>query len=137
MPDISTLLGLAVAAGVIATAAWAGIRSSDRNILQKRLDEEREESANQRAIREDVEVRFAKYQADKEAEFAKYKAETETTIATQAADLAVWQRTVTGEAHWVALGHQVDEFEERTGGSLSELKQLIAQVIGLMEEGKP
>lgn len=147
MPDVGTLLGFALAAGAIAAAAWAGIRSSDRSIIQKRLDEEREESANQRAIREDVEARFAKYKTEKEAELAAYKAEkeaelatlkaeTDAKIASQAADLAVWQRTVTGEAHWVALGQQLDEFEERTGESLDELRQAIAQVVGLVE-GKP
>lgn len=136
MPDISGLLALAGAVIVLAAAAWAGIRSSDRGILQKRLDEEREESANQRAIREDVEVRFAKYKAEKEAEFAKYKAETETLIATQAADNAALQRVVTGEVHWVALGQQVDEFEERTGKDLGDLKLLIAQMVALIE-GKP
>lgn len=133
MPDISTVLGIAVAVGVVVGAAWAAVRNSDRNLIQKRLEEEREESANQQRKRESVEVEYAKYRADKEAELAQCKGQVEK----QAADLVMWQKTVTGEAYLVALTHQLEEFEQSTGQKFDELRKLIGQLVSGYPGGKP
>lgn len=128
----------------VAAAAWMGVRSADRKILQERLTEERQNGANERQKREALEVEFDKFKASAKAELATVKADAAAEIATLTADRDALQRVVTGEVHWVALGQHLDEFEERavehwTGqkAAVRDVKKVVDRIASALEEERP
>lgn len=97
MDDLGKLLTIGLAILALATAAGFGWQKGRIGNLQGRLDDSDKELERETRRREDAQTELETYKTTANAEIAQLKT-----------DLAALTRVVTGEAHWVAIGAQLD-----------------------------
>lgn len=96
--DVGSFLSTALGIVTIATLAGLGLLRGTVTNLREQLKDEREARASDRQDHADAEIKHAQFKAD-----------TEARIAQLEADNAAYQRVITGEVHWVAIGERLED----------------------------
>jgi chromosomal replication initiation ATPase DnaA len=108
MDHLGSLLTTGLAILSIATLAGLGLTRGLVINLRESLADARAEIADKDRRASEAQAESDRRLGDAEAEIAKVKAQN----AVQANDLIALGRVVTGEAHWVAIGHKLDEHHD-------------------------
>jgi uncharacterized protein HemX len=121
MPGIGDLLSIALAAISIATLAGLGFVRGRMTDLREQLRDSREETASLKASR-----------ADDRALIDQQKTELKACRT----DLDALARVVTGEVHWVALSHHLDQHHEEARAHWIRSESNTERMIKALEELK-
>jgi hypothetical protein len=114
MHGVGDLLTTALSVLSLATLAGLGLLRGTVVNLREQLKDSREETAALRATR-----------ADDQAE----RAEDHAKIARLSADLEAVGRVARGEAHWVAIGHQLEEHHEKATVHWERDEELLNRIV--------
>jgi hypothetical protein len=98
MPDLGGLLSVILSVVAIASAAGLALMRANQATLRETNTDLRNQIGDIKAAR-----------AEEQAEHAKFRAEAQARIAQLESDNAAYQRVVTGEVHWVALGTRLED----------------------------
>lgn len=117
MDDFGKLLTLALALLALATAAGFGLQRGRISSLRDQLSDSDKEIE-----------RIDRRREAAESELEAHKVRSDAKIAQLETDLAALSRVVTGEAHWVAIGHKLDEHHEQAETHWARDEQLLEEI---------